>query len=279
MKYKSFYLWTVKNSNLMVISLILIFISSALSAFSLVLIQGVFGKESNDVVGYLSTTLISKLGSSWSILIAIISWSSYSILFREINEFLVNRRFKDILQSIPSSDSSIKRKNKSAIRQLQFSKSILDYLGAILMTLFFVTTLFLVSTLIVNIILITSLIFTIILCIHRYQEGWILADGQIETNQSGSEDNTSKSVTNQLQFYIERTNSFIRIKNHQIILFIGLVMTPWILNGVGFIKVLESMSFFGFTALLMFYASAFRIVIQSAVIGYRFRMYLDATDI
>lgn len=262
----------------MIAGILVTLISTLLSALSLVLIQGVFGKDSEDLVGVLATSLIKKLDGSWSIVLAILSWGISTALLQEFNEFAIKRRVQNMWQELLRKGELDKKVGKSVIKEAEFSKSLLNFTEAILMGTFFAIALISISPITINVVVMASAIIFLLFCKQRLDEGWGLADGQVSQGIDTDKKFDSDDGASQLGFYVERIQSFLRLKNHQIVILVSLVFTPWLLNSFELINILDSISFFGFTALLMFYANSIRLVRQSAVIGYRLRLSLHAKE-
>jgi len=268
------HVWILKNRKLILLGTCAGFFSALLNGYSLKLVQGIFGRNSDQLTSSQDYAPILPSSGERNIVLAILLWAFATFFFNFSTEHISLQRLKSIQRE--QSETMMQFANndeKIILAENLFFLTFLRYAGVgIRMALFAIILLRSGEKLFTANIIVSSL-FILILVKNRYQKGESLGRKvhrviPLADNPVDSENNPER-----LSIFIERKNLDSKLSFASSSVMIFLVLLPFLLSDLFGFGLINRISLFQFSAFLIFFSNATSLAVNSSEIGFRFSKY------
>jgi hypothetical protein len=289
--------WVKVNGRLILAGASISFLSASVSGISLVLVQGVFGKEKSGSSTDLARKAILSLGEDRAILIAIAIWGFSVYFLNNFNERLTSRRLEAKRSALIKDNVKLSSKDQRFLtNESHFFESVIGFLNNIIRTVVFAGTLLLTSPLILKTDVVVAMIYIGLICIRRFRQGIELSHEQRqleldrekqrlalspEERRARRRENgrqNGRDYSDNFDIFIKRSWLSAKLEAKQLGTFVLLIVAPFFLSDVFSLNILNEMVLFNFTTLLIFFSNSIHLAIHSAGFGYRYSRVFDAGD-
>lgn len=271
--------WIKLNSKLILSSCAVSFLSASVSGISLVLVQGVFGKEKAGSTSDLASRAIEILGENRAILLSILIWGLATYYLNNYNERITSIRLEAKRVERKSKNTKITAQERRLLTsESNFFEGFIGFANHGIRLTVFAAVLIQISPTLIKVDIALSILYLLFICKKRFQKG--LQNGaedrrkRLELKAAGNE----KDFSQVFDLFIQRSWLSARLDKVQLSLFVLLILSPFLLSDIFSLDIIEEMTLLNFSTMLIFFSSALAMAIHAASLGFRFVMAFTGGD-